>query len=647
MYLSELRAQGFRCFDNEFKIQLTEGLNVIVGENGAGKTAIISAIRQLFQDSESGRYSVSSDDFFCPFNIDGEPAKSFSIQAEFDGLNINNKISLLPWIGTSNIALLNIQAENKEIQGRFKKIIWGGISKSSQFDPELLDLIQCIYLPPLRDAESKLSNGRQSRLSKLLKALNRKELNQCKKAGTLHPLEEKVKEFNVSLATDKSLSIKDANKLITENLTMAIGHHFGQNTSIQFAETDFTKIAESLTLLFSPNLSIDDQELFRSLSQNSLGYNNLLYIASILAELTLDEEGEGQPLFKLLLIEEPEAHLHPQLQIRLLNHLKSVAERNKNVQVIVTTHSTVLASSVNIESIIHLSKSNNPIATPLRACGLLPNSSQFINRWLDVTKSNLLFASGVILVEGIAEQMLIPAIAKIVLKDQADGKNSLENLGISTINLNGIYFKHFMQLYCNIKNVNDDEEIDGSNIPIRCAGLTDLDPPKTITTEVSNPDKKDELQEIIEDFIPYDGNLKEGTNHAIQLIDSINSSTHARLFVSKYKTLEYDLAMEGNNAALMSEVIASLWPKPKAGNSTIIEEFNLMSQIDWRKKTPKEIAEAAHKILGRIDDDKIGKGIFSQVMTDRILKNPADFTVPDYIKNAILWASSLDGSAGV
>jgi len=648
MYLSELRTQGFRCFDNEFKIQLTAGLNVIVGENGAGKTAIISAIRQLFHDSESGRYSISSDDFFCPFSIDGKPAKSFSIQAEFDGLDINNKVTLLPWIGTSNTALLNLQAENKEIQGRFKKLIWGGVSKSSQFDPELLDLIQCIYLPPLRDAESKLSHGRQSRLSKLLKALNRKELIQCKKAGTLHPLEEKVKEFNSSLATDASLSIKDANKLITENLTMAIGHHFGQNTSIQFAETDFTKIAESLTLLFFPNLSIDDQELFRSLSQNSLGYNNLLYIASILAELTLDEEGDGQPLFKMLLIEEPEAHLHPQLQIRLLNHLKSVAEKNKNVQVIVTTHSTVLASSVNIESIIHLSKSRNPIATPLRACGLRQNSSQFINRWLDVTKSNLLFASGVILVEGIAEQMLIPAIAKIVLKGQAEGKNSLENLGVSTINLNGIYFKHFMQLYCNIKNVDDDdEEIDGSNIPIRCAGLTDLDPPKTITTKVPKPEKEDELQEIIEDFIPYDGNLKEGTNHAIQLIDSINSSTHARLFVSKYKTLEYDLAMEGNNAALMSEVIASLWPKPKAGSSTIIDEFSLMSQINWRKKTPKEIAEAAHKILCRIDDDKIGKGMFSQVMTDRILKENTDFTVPEYIINAILWASSLDDSAGV
>lgn len=105
--------------------------------------------------------------------------------------------------------------------------------------------------------------------------------------------------------------------------------------------------------------------------------------------------------------------------------------------------------------------------------------------------------------------------------------------------------------------------------------------------------------------------------------------------------------MEGNNAALMSEVIASLWPKPKTGSSTIINEFSLMSQIDWRKKTPKEIAEAAHKILYRIDDDKIGKGIFSQVMTDRILKESADFTVPEYIRNAIFWASSLDDSSGV
>jgi hypothetical protein len=99
--------------------------------------------------------------------------------------------------------------------------------------------------------------------------------------------------------------------------------------------------------------------------------------------------------------------------------------------------------------------------------------------------------------------------------------------------------------------------------------------------------------------------------------------------------------MEGNNAALMSEVIASLWPKPKK-ESAIIKAFTKMSKIDWTKKSRKEVAEAAHKILKRIDDDNIGKGIFAQVMTDKIQNEGFIFTVPEYIKNAILWVSSLE-----
>jgi predicted ATP-dependent endonuclease of OLD family len=79
MYLSDLKISGFRCFDEEFNISFTGGLNVIVGENGSGKTAIISAVRQLFQDSESGRYSISSDDFFCAFQSDAVAAPAFSI----------------------------------------------------------------------------------------------------------------------------------------------------------------------------------------------------------------------------------------------------------------------------------------------------------------------------------------------------------------------------------------------------------------------------------------------------------------------------------------------------------------------------------------------------------------------------------------
>ena len=158
----------------------------------------------------------------------------------------------------------------------------------------------------------------------------------------------------------------------------------------------------------------------------------------------------------------------------MLDHLEAVAN-DHNVQVIVTTHSTVLASSVKLDKIIHLTKNEKPQATALAECGLAPNNLDFLNRWLDITKSNLLFASGVILVEGIAEQMLIPELAKIVLKDKEI--NNIEDYGVSVINLNGIYFNHFMRLYCNIKGVSDvQEDQEGLNIPIRCAGITDLDP---------------------------------------------------------------------------------------------------------------------------------------------------------------------------
>ena len=638
MYIGELTVEGFRCFKEMFSLSLNSGLNVIVGENGAGKTAIINAVRQLFQDSESGRYSISDEDFYSDFTSASYQAPFFSISVRFNDLKVDEKVAFLSWTGNSDSALLNLQVENKEIRGRYKKIVWGGTARGAQFDPELIDLIQCVYLPPLRDAESKLKNGRMSRLSKLLKAINRKELKECRKDQKLHPLEEKIKDFNETLSKDDKLSIKRANELIGEQLEKAIGHYFGQSTRIQFAESDFTKIVENLTLLFFPDMKPDDESLFRSLSQNSLGYNNLLYIASILAELTLDDgQADDSPIFKILLIEEPEAHLHPQLQIRLLSHIKSVADaKDSNVQVIVTTHSTVLASSVNIDSIIHLSKSSSPIATPLRECGLPISSKQFINRWLDVTKSNLLFASGVVLVEGIAEQMLIPALAKEVLKGKLDGKNNLEDQGVSVINLNGIYFKHFIRLYCNLKGVDDEEDQVGVNIPIRCSGITDLDPPKRIT------EKNDAGEEVQVDYIPHDGNLVDGNNHAIKLVDTVSQSDNARLFVSRYKTLEFDLAMEGNNAAVMADILVSLWPKPKSGKSQVIENLEAIRKETWTEKTSEEVSLAANEILNRIDDDNIGKGVFAQILSDKINRGDLSLSVPDYIKRSVLWACSLE-----
>lgn len=534
---------------------------------------------------------------------------------------------------------MNLEVLNKELRGRFKKSFWGGNSKSSQFYVELFDKIHCIYLPPLRDAESKLVNGRQSRLSKLLKFIEANQLKACRKAEKQHPLEIKFKEFNQSIIDDKDSSIKKANELIAEHLLKAIGKNFSQSTHIQFVENEFSKIVENLRLIFFPKITTAEADQFRDLCQNSLGYNNLLYIASILAELTLTKD---ESLYRLLLIEEPEAHLHPQLQVRLLDHLEKVAN-DHNVQVVVTTHSTVLASSVKLDKIIHLTKQDNPRATSLAECGLADNNLNFLNRWLDITKSNLLFASGVILVEGIAEQMLIPELAKTILKSNAI--NNLEDYGVSVINLNGIYFNHFMRLYCNIKGVQEVQpDQEGLNIPIRCAGITDLDPDQNYyedSTFIDSETKKAVIKKIKIDHKPHENNLLKGKNHALKLLNSINSSEFARLFVAKFKTLEYDLAMEGSNAKELAKILIELWP----ADGPVKKSLQEIIDDDFLTITSEKKADHAFEILKRIDDDSIGKGYFAQILADKISLGEVELTVPQYIKDAILWACSLENSS--
>lgn len=550
MYLRTLDIHGFKCFGEPFSIDFHDGLNVLVGENGAGKTGVIAALRQLFNDSESGKRLINERDFHRGFDKEAVAAPKIDIQATFSDLDENDSIAFRDWCGTQEEAKLTFTALNLESRGRFKTNLYGGYVRGAALEAETLDLIHCIYLPPLRDAETKLRDGRQSRLARLLKALCRKELETARKVGKPHPLEERIGTFNQELSGSDEYAIKQANERIGNSLKAALGIHLSQNTLIQFSEVSFSRIVEGLRLLYFPNLSEAEASQFRSLEENSLGYNNLLYIASILAELTLEvEEERGEETYlRLLLIEEPEAHLHPQLQIRLLKHLSIVA-KEKGIQVIMTTHSTVISSAVSVDQIIHLSNTSNPIAVPLRTCGLPDPSRKFIDRWLDVTKSNLLFSKGSILVEGIAEAMVIPELARRVLAQYGDGKNTLEDYGVSVINLSGIYFKHFMQLFCDVS-----DESTGENVPVRCAGLTDKDPPKTYTVDGEGG------KQVAVDYVPHDDDLRDGENHALAYIAKIGQSQFGRLYAGKYKTFEYDIAMEGANLQVMFKVAADLWP---------------------------------------------------------------------------------------
>lgn len=643
MYLSRLRIENFRLFNKPITISFHKGLNLLVGENGCGKSTVIDAIRMLLNESEFSHKGLNVEDFNSFSRVDGKNCRLF-VCGLFSELSDEQKIEYLTWLTPKLNARLNVEyLFTYNARNAFKQKRWGGGSSGSAFDWEVLNDIQCVYLPALRDAERYLKAGRGSRISRLLTNLSMDELKEKRKNNEKMELEKDVAEFNHSV--EKKTDIKRANELINESIKQAAGSVFAQSTAIKFNELSYERIVESLQLLFSHGIDVNEGTAFHNLFENSLGYNNLIYIATILAEFEGLKEKYTSP--RILLVEELEAHLHPQLQMKLLKYLSKQAEEF-DIQVIITTHSTTLAAVTPINQIICFSRFEDEVfVTPISKCELDKKAENFINRWLDATKSTLLFSKGNILVEGLAEAILVPKLAEIYLKSRNDtlGISTLEDAGVSVINMNGIYFQYFMQLY-NGYRLNPPEketnEIKSAYeqriqlfvkkkrfetgeyrkvpfIKVRCAALTDNDP-------INNKPTKD--------------NESSSGNPQMYLKKQLEEMTNNCRVYTNLKTFEYDLAIESHrNAKIMLEIISEMLQTDGKVKSRIDEYLKKIADEEVGNAVEIDDPEMALFILQQIDSSYLGKGLFAQLLCDRI---DDSFVVPDYIKNAICFVLNME-----
>jgi putative ATP-dependent endonuclease of OLD family len=552
VYISAIEIENFRLFGSgkdAFKLSLKPGLTAIVGENDAGKTAIIDSLRFVLgtRDQETLRLEVA--DFHHA--VGGERATEIKIRLVFSGLTTSDRSAFAEYLtyldDTSSRAALILtwmarRAEADSSTRRFMPIEWRTGEKA---DGPLLDagarfLLQATYLRPLRDAERAMSAGRGSRISQILQ--HTKEIRESgigfdpKASSSPDPTTLSVLGLGdyTSHLIENSYGVKSTRQKLNDDYLQHIsfsGDPLDARVRFSSHRDDSMRLRQLLEKL---EVSLSVGATPGGIHYRGLGSNNILFMACEL--LLLGTEADG---FPLLLIEEPEAHLHPQRQLRLMAFLQEQASKIREdgqcIQVIVTTHSPNLASDVELDNLV-LIRDGRGYSMAEGATKLAKSDYRFLQRFLDVTKANLFFARGVIIVEGDAENILLPAIAKLV------GRN-FEQYGVSVVNVGGVGLSRYGRIFLRDRPAIDSE----ITIPVAC--ITDMDVmpdcAPLILGKIKEGEKIPSLPgskrrwRVKSDF---KGDTLDEKRASIR--DKANEQC-VRTFVANQWTLEYDLAYFG------------------------------------------------------------------------------------------------------
>jgi len=625
MYLAEIGIKNFRGI-KELKVEFTNNINIIIGENGLNKTALIDAIRILFNlgNNQKDIY-IRNEDFHVDENL--VISNLIELSYTFKSLTADQKGAFYEYLVLGETpekdeARITLQYERRE--DTFPLFSYTtGIGDGQRAERNTLDLFNHYYLGALRDSTRDLVNSKDSLLGKVIKRIVQRNKS-----------EEKFKDIINS--TNNSLleqdEISDTKTNVNTNIDSVFTLNQNNRVGLRIDQSNIDAIVNSI----KPFLPFDKTTLTGNgfnLYQNSLGFNNIIYIATVLSDIKERIQTDKISHFALL-IEEPEAHLHPQLQLNLYNFLKAT-NNHPNSQLFISTHSPTLTSKVDLDDLNLIEdkvynigncfegRASESIRESHRTTAEMTESDFSdaklkLERYIDVTKSQLFFSSRILIIEGITEELLIPEFASILGK-------SIVDYQIELVNVQGTSFKPFIHLF-NSSNPN-------KKIPKKVSIISDGDE----FTESKNTDFN--FEEII--------NLS--TNKLEELFNGIKSDEKC----GRIKNLE--LTKNGQESIFISTAVKTFeFELCRANIADNKSDFESNLLVDYIKTIDNsKVSEIASHIAGLNDpltqDDKFkialllwkvlpSKAEFAQNFstylrtTESALNKP--FNIPEYIKEA-------------
>lgn len=692
MRIEKIEIDNFRSFEKGTKIRFKEGVNVIIGHNNSGKSNLLKALGLVL--NQGGVKRLEIDDFNKIVSIEKLKNEPPFVQISVSFIESNNedeysddlvtvstfltKIETpyeakltyrfylpkkdeeeykktLSYISSTNINDYWLIIKHQFLKKYVSKIYGGNPEYKNIADSDALKKIDFQFLDAIRDVERDLFSGKNTLLREVIDFFMDFDIKNDDKESTVKiEKEEKRKQ----IVERKTAFSKSAKELID---TLQVRMKEGKKVMLQYAtdtgassfnnaEPEFdghildTELYSALKLIVEYKTGI---KITIPATHNGLGYNNLIYISLLLAKMQKDASGEylgsNAKVFPVLVIEEPEAHLHPAMQYEFLKYI-SDNERNNVRQVFITTHSPNITAAVPLDNIICLHQDNMSKLNIGYLGDVFTDSEEdkkskaYVQRFLDCTKADMLFARNVILVEGITEQLLMPIFSNYIKKDLEKGHTSVINIG-------GRYFNHFLKLFDSSKP---------NTIHKKIACVTDLDPVRKQKTVSDSDFKKCYPFEL--NIAPTEYEYKETSNAIIDNYSKAKNHANIRAFSQETKiskTFEYAIAYENSNCELIvtasisnekelkelitnnGKTIAELFEILRKGseeNMRIIEGLRTYSDSEENKK--KHLFAARY-----LNSLSKGENAFelANVLAENLPDNKAQFNVPKYIEDAIIW----------